>query len=249
MIYPQHVLVALTGLGLASAAPAVHNAKKTHTLVAPGDAKPLGLVQKIKETDYTPSCYTAWELFDHSRCWCFTGCALDCSQGGHPGTPGKDLHPQWCENLTDEDHASCEALTCDLVENCKDVDDDLKPGLDKIESTGSYDSCPKAEPMEGIDHHTDMWLCGNVGPFYGQDPKPDLSKNYEVLYKGETYFVGKPFHDVRYTHNGQPGDYVVWDWGGNGRNTDAAPPGLGIDDLGCSFFPEVSSDISIRVVS
>jgi len=175
MIYPQHVFVAIAGLGLASAAPVRHTANSTiahHALLASGHAAPLGYVQKIKESDYPEQCWQSWTLFNDYKCWCFTGCALDCSQGGEAGVAGTTSNPEWCTTVTDEDKKSCEELSCDLVANCDEVADDLKPGVDKIVSTGGY-TCPTPATLN-LQSASDFWL--NTRQWCAQvpDPLPDV---------------------------------------------------------------------------
>jgi hypothetical protein len=177
MIYNQKqaIFVALAGLLTSATAAPAHHAKTGHTseLIAPGE-KPVDLAGRIDKDKYPPACHEAWEFFTQERCWCFTGCALDCSDGRSPGSPGKTMHPEWCKDLTDDEEIACEELACDLVNNCDEVADDLKPGLDKIVSTGGY-TCPTASI------HNDVY---RVGGYYCAYAEGFDTLNAETAPKG-----------------------------------------------------------------
>lgn len=146
---PAALTLVLAG---ASAAPAP---AKNSVLQAAGEISAANspenanLVQKIFSAGYTEACFSAWHMFDSNRCWCYTGCGLDCSQGGTPGTPGLEANPQWCTAedlfLTKE---QCKELTCELQANCEGQGkavDSHDPGLTLTASTAGY-TCPTLPP-------------------------------------------------------------------------------------------------------
>jgi hypothetical protein len=204
MIYNQKqaIFVVLAGLFTSAKAAPAHHAKNGHTseLIAPGE-KPVDLAGRIDKDKYPPACHEAWELFTQGTCWCFTGCALDCSDGRSPGSPGKTMHPEWCKDVTADDQTACEELACDLVENCKDVSAELAPGLDKIVSTGGY-TCVAGD----VSH--DFLIGGGAGgaicPFAKDvdgacpyQPEADYvngGKTIDLLFDGKVFATGlKPY--------------------------------------------------------
>ena len=125
----------------AAAAPA-HSAtkEKSPTAIKPvGEVSLMSPMSNLTPEDYKEygdspgECYFIWEMFDKARCWCHTGCALDCTQGGTPGIPGNEIHPAWCSPGEAESEAECAPIVCELLEQCKDVPTSLAPGLSAIE--------------------------------------------------------------------------------------------------------------------
>jgi hypothetical protein len=198
MIYNQKhaIFVALAGLFTSASAAPAHHAKSGHTseLLSPGLTEPVKLwTRGVTKEDYPEACMEAWEFFNQERCWCFTGCALDCNHGGwkvdprrgkasEPGVPEKDLNPEMCEGVTDDYKKGCEELACDLVNNCDEVADDLKPGLDKIVSTGGY-TCSAAATATKDLVWNGSWFCfvEKIGVFSDDM----IGKPMDILYDGE----------------------------------------------------------------
>lgn len=116
-----------------SAAPARHSSHAADAL----SAHSTELLVNIKEGDYTSKCWAAWQDYDSKRCWCYTGCALDCSQGGTPGVAGMSLHPAWCTADKHASHEDCSAPTLKLAKECP-TDAAKGPGVSSIAFTGGY---------------------------------------------------------------------------------------------------------------
>lgn len=92
---------------------------------------------------YSKTCMEAWRPFDAARCWCYTGCALDCTQGGSPGVPGNEVHPYWCGDHQKQTAEECMSLSCSMPEACGDAEAEQAPGLTFLAATGGYE-CPGA---------------------------------------------------------------------------------------------------------
>jgi hypothetical protein len=102
------------------------------------------------ESEYTTKCMDAWKPYNEARCWCFTGCALDCTHepnapDGIPGVPGLDIHPHWCRPSKRSTVEDCHDLTCAVEAACADEPnvDDI-PGIGFLTLTGGY-NCTKKE--------------------------------------------------------------------------------------------------------
>jgi hypothetical protein len=219
MIYNQKhaTFVALASLlTSATAAPAYH-AKNGHTseLLAPG-AKPPGamdLVGRIHPGQFSVGCWESYQIFSDMRCWCYTGCALDCPEdmGRKPGTPGKEVHPDWCQNLPPKEN--CELPTCDLEMNCKDQPGE---GLGKLESTGGF-NCKAAQGAEVMD----LWMNPLEYPedwgSWSFDHSAEWSLGSLVLAKSKALEMGLaacecPNGGFMYTHesNGHTHEWPCW---------------------------------------
>jgi hypothetical protein len=149
--------------GGASAAPAAHKANRVHKSLA---ERSLELVDK---TSYTSQCYDAWVPFDKARCWCHTGCALDCSIG-KAGTAGDSLHPDWCTDDKKASLAECESLTNSIITACDDEPAENKPGLGSLCSTAGYtgDACVKT-PSSPPPAPEQLYCAGSSTHIYSQD--------------------------------------------------------------------------------
>lgn len=116
--------------------------------------------KKVAKAGFSEDCLAAWSFFDASKCWCHTGCALDCSQRGRPGTPGKDIHPDDCTDAPPKE--SCLEQVCDLVGTCVGDDatrkvDGVATGLDKLLTTAGYD-CSVFEKIVKEDIPIPKWI-------------------------------------------------------------------------------------------
>jgi hypothetical protein len=200
MIYPQHVFVALASLtSLVSAAPV--NKRETGLVgVEPislgnpedrGKTASVSLPSDLNPSDYSTECYNAWTAFDHGRCWCHTGCALDCTNGGVPGKAGSVIHPQWCEESMHLTKDACESITVSLTEACADVMDDKTkaPGLADVCETAGYDACkpkPKAATVVKYGTPCPAGMSSTVSLEACKQGAADLGLNFMNQLTGDT---------------------------------------------------------------
>jgi len=207
MIYNKATVYLAGLISMASAASVQHASKSHDALVAPGHASPMALSnKKINKDVYTEACYNSWKTFDEARCWCYTGCALDCSQGGQPGVPGNQTrNSDKCQDV--QPWVDCRTQTFDLMDNCKDADrtiqvDGAAPGVDKIAETAGYQRAdvPTLIPNAN-DGHVDVRLLRVDYKVYGiHDMKPGAEigfyfpvasntitkeAKYDIFYDGE----------------------------------------------------------------
>jgi len=102
---------------------------------------------------YSDACMAAWEPFNDNRCWCYSGCALDCTHepeaaDGVPGTPGLNIHPSWCGSCRRADWFECGDLTKAIVNDCSQENGaELTPGVDKL--FDAYNTMAGVLPYEG----------------------------------------------------------------------------------------------------
>jgi len=105
------------------------------------------------KSTYSDACIAAWEPFNDNRCWCYSGCALDCTHepeaaDGVPGTPGLNIHPSWCGSCRRADWFECGDLTKAIVNDCSQENGaELTPGVDKLFE--AYDTMAGVLPYEG----------------------------------------------------------------------------------------------------
>jgi len=168
-----------------SAAPARHSSHAADAL----SAHSTELVVNIKEEDYTSECWAAWQDFDSKRCWCWTGCALDCSQGGHPAVEGKSIHPDWCTAGEYASKEDCSAPTLEVVKECPT--DARGPGVSSIAFTGAY-TLPETETqaMQWSFSNGKVWDDGH-GRVYPGDSHGRDNQKFFVTYKSESESVFK----------------------------------------------------------
>jgi hypothetical protein len=218
MIYNTASVVLAGLISIVSAASVQHAPKSHNALVATEHT--IQLLQKINKNDYSEACLQVWETFDKARCWCYTGCALDCSQGGdpqgdEPKKPGNQTHSEWCQDV--QPWEDCRTETFDLMDNCKDADrtiqvDGAAPGVDKIAETAGYQRAdvPTLIP-NAIDGHLDVQLSVTAvqHPEYLSVIFPankntiTTEEKYDIFYDGEKVVdAAAPIHITgAFTHS------------------------------------------------
>lgn len=275
MIY-NTASVFLAGLISMTSAASVQHAPKSHNALMAGqtpnmagqspkpESAPYELVQNIKEKDYPQECFDHWKIFNYGRCWCHTGCALDCDQGGTPGIPAKDVHPEWCSErpTTPEE---CKPTVCDLVSACKGVDTSLVPGIGNLTDTAGI-TCEDIEAPQGVAKGNAIagfvaaWegmieeavFYFPLGTFGDMEPNTIIEKSWSIEYNGKTW-TSSSMLDYDYylsyylgTHDGEPVEglslyYVACDTTVNEEFINSKLP----EDYGGFFEGEVGLSLSL----
>jgi hypothetical protein len=101
----------------------------------------------IDRNQYSAQCLAARDSFDEARCYCKTGCFIDCGNNGTAGEPRRITNPEQCTGTIDD--AACAERTCTVLQACDPDNDSANrgdmPGFDYLLTTSGYD-CTSSPP-------------------------------------------------------------------------------------------------------